>query len=148
MNTKILPVILIFLASFAVFGQESNSKEFVFVSTEPVGALLFAENCLGCHQISSFTASKPDDGYVKKLAEEIDYMIYAPSSAMSRLSFLKNSDLHKIARFLIYGSHIDGWVSEEYHGEVVEKQGSATCLKCHDNDRVSDIDVPSCSKCH
>ena len=60
-------------------------------------------------------------------------------------SFLSFSEIKKIARFLLYGSHIEGWVSEEFHGKIVEETGSDTCMKCHDNDRIKNIEIPSSS---
>ena len=141
-------IILFIFTSFLIYSDEDTTGKFPFVATDTVGALLFAENCLGCHKISSFTTVNPDMEYVEKLAEEIDFKIYAPSSAMGQLSFLKNSDLEKIARFMIYGRHIKGWVLEEYHGEVVEEQDSDSCMKCHDNDKIKKVEIPSCNECH
>ena len=34
--------------------------------------LIIAENCPGYHQISEFTASKPDERYVNKLSSVMD----------------------------------------------------------------------------
>jgi len=141
-------IILFIFTSFLIYSDKDPTDKFPFVAPDTVGALLFAENCLGCHQISSFTAANPDMGYVEKLAKEIDFKIYSQASPMASLDFLKPSELDKIARFLIYGSHIEDWVLDEYHGDVVEEQGSETCMKCHDNDKIIKVEIPSCSKCH
>lgn len=144
---KILIIIFIF-TSVLVFGDEDGISRFPFVASDTVGALIFAENCLGCHEISSFKAAKPDKGYVQKLSADIDYMIFSQASPMAHLDFLKPGELEKVARFLIYGTHIEGWLLKEYHGEVVEEQGCDSCMKCHDNDRIKKVAIPSCSECH
>jgi len=144
---KIL-IILFLFTSLLVYGDEDKVSKFPFVSSDPVGALLFAENCLGCHQISSFTTKIPDTEYVHELAEDINFMIYSQASPMAHLDFFKLSELDKIARFLTYGSHIEGWVDNEFHGKVVEEQSSDTCFKCHDNDKIKKVDIPSYSECH
>jgi len=145
---KKLLIILFIFTSFLTYGGEDSSSKFPFVSSDTVGALLFAENCLGCHGISNFSAADSDENLVGELVKDIDYMIYSPGSAMAVLSILTTGELEKISKFLIYGTHIEGWVLEEYHGEVVEEQGSDTCLKCHDNDRIKKVEIPSCSECH
>lgn len=148
MDMKYFFTILLFFTVFMVYSDDDKSKKFVSVPSDSTGSLLYAENCFGCHSISTFTASKPDEGYVDELAERIDYQIYSPMTGMSHLDFLSFSEIKKIARFLVYGSHIEGWVSEEFHGEIVEETGSDTCMKCHDNDRIKNIEIPSCSECH
>jgi len=145
---KKLMIFLFIFASLSIFGDEDKTNKFPFVATDTVGALLFAENCLGCHQILEFSASKPDKEYIDKLAEDIDFMIYTPSSPMAHLDFLNPSDLEKIARFLIYGSNIENWVLDEFHGDVSKEQGSDTCMKCHDNDKIKKVEIPSCTECH
>ena len=144
---KIL-IILLFFTTFLIHSDENKSKDNTFNFFKPLGALLFAENCLGCHQPTSFSVSEPDEDYVKELAERIDYNIYSPMTGMSHLDFLTFSESEEIARFLIYGSHVKGWLSQGFHGEIVEEKGSDTCMKCHDNDRIRNIEVPGCSDCH
>lgn len=145
---KIFLIILLLITPLLIYGDEDKSIEFAFVSSDPDGAILFAENCLGCHQQSSFSVTRPDEGYVNELAERIDYNIYSPMTGMSHLDFLTFSESMEIARFLVYGSHIKGWLSQGYHGEVVEEKGSDTCMECHVNDRVKRIEIPGCSECH
>ena len=148
MNMKYFFAVLLFFLVIMIFGDEENTIKFPFAASDTVGAILFAENCLGCHQISSFATAKPDMGYVEKLAEDIDFMIFSQASPMAHLDFLNTSELEKIARFLIYGSHIENWVLDEFHGNVIEEQGSDTCMKCHDNDKIKKVEIPGCSKCH
>ena len=116
---KIFIILFIFI-SFLVYGDEDKTNKFLFVATDTVGALLFAEICLGCYQISSFTTANQDMGYVEKLAEEIDFKIYSQASPMAHLDYLNPQELKKIARFLIYGSHIENWVLDEFHEDVIE----------------------------
>lgn len=145
---KIIQIILLILTAFFIFGDEDTSDMFSFISSDPVGALLFADNCLACHQPTSFIVLEPDDDYVEELAERIDYNIYSPMTGMSHLDFLTFSESKEIARFLVYGSHVKGWLSQGLHGEIVEERGNNTCLGCHENDRIKRIEIPSCSECH
>lgn len=145
---KTILVLTFILCSFIIFGEDNTVKKFPFIASEAEGSLLFAENCLGCHQISSFINKNPDMGYVEKLAEDIDFKIFSQASPMAHLDFLNPSELEKIARFLIYGGHMEDWVFGDYHGKVVEVQGIDSCMKCHDNDKIIEIDIPSCSDCH
>ena len=144
---KIL-IILLFFTTLLVYGDEDKSRDYKFVSSNPVGSLLFADNCRSCHQSASFIVSEPDEDYAKELAERIDYNIYFPMTGMSHLDFLTFSESKEIARFLVYGSHIKGWLSQGFHGEIVEEKGMNTCMECHDNDKVKKVEIPSCSECH
>ncbi len=145
---KIFLIILLLITPLLIYGDEDNLIDFDFISSDPVGALLFADNCLGCHQPASFIVSEPDEDYVEELAERIDYNIYSPMTGMSHLDFLTFSESMEIARFLVYGTHVKGWLSQGFHGEIVEEMGSGTCMECHENDRIKRVEIPGCSECH
>ena len=82
------------------------------------------------------------------MADRIDLKVYEPGSPMEGLSSLKFSEIEEIARFLVYGKHIQDWINGEYHGDAVGEIGSKKCMKCHDNDLIKKIEIPRCSKCH
>jgi hypothetical protein len=142
-----LSIILLFFP-LLIFADDTNSKEFIFVSTDSVGSVLFADNCLSCHSLSYFNTSNPDEESVNELTERIDTKIYEQGSPMTGLDSFKYSEIKKIAWFLIYGRHIEGWVDQEYHGEFVEEQSGDSCIKCHDNNRIRKVEISSCSDCH
>ena len=115
---------------------------------EKDGALLWAENCMGCHIPQNFLAKNPDDGYVDHLLEEIEFNIYDPESGMNVLSFLKSKELRSIATFLIYGSHGEKWLNQGLHGQSASEFGSENCIKCHDNPNLYKEPPLSCNVCH
>lgn len=112
------------------------------------GAILWAENCMGCHIPQNFLAAVPEPEYVDELILEIEYNIYDPESGMNELNYLKSSEIEKIARFLIFGSHGKKWDTEIPHGKSALDFGTDSCLKCHDNGNLYSEPPVSCNACH
>jgi len=112
------------------------------------GALLWSENCMGCHIPQNFIAAVPEEDYVTELVEEIEFNIYDPESGMSVLDYLKSFELQKIARFLIYGRHQDTWITEGLHGQMAKEFGTDNCYNCHDNRNFYKEPPVSCNQCH
>ncbi|MDA3810339.1 MAG: hypothetical protein PF518_08420 [Spirochaetaceae bacterium] len=138
---KLFFIFLLLLLSIQIYSDES------FIQKD--GALLWAENCMGCHIPKYFLAAEPDQGYVDELVETIDYNINFSGSAMSALYSLKNDEIDKIANFLIFGSHGDQWENEgSFHGQSAREFGSENCYKCHDNESFYKNPPISCNSCH
>ena len=138
MKGLILCVLL--AVSFNIYSDE--------VGFEKDGAILWAENCMGCHIPRNFLAANPDPEYVNELIEEIDYNIYDPESGMNVLTYLKRFEIEKIAAFLIYGSHGEKWAAENLHSSSAVELGTDSCIKCHDNSNFYKNPPPSCNACH
>jgi len=112
------------------------------------GAILWAENCMGCHIPKDFLAADPDREYVDELIEAIEFNIYDPESGMSELYYLKRDEIDKIATFLIYGSHGENWSGKNLHSKSAKEFGTESCLKCHDNGNFYKDPPLSCNACH
>jgi hypothetical protein len=135
-------IIICFLLAFSfnLFGDE--------IQLEKDGAILWAENCMGCHIPKDFLAADPDREYVDELIETIEFNIFDPESGMNVLSYLKSVEINKIAEFLIYGSHGEKWASQNLHSRSAREFGTDSCLKCHDNDKFYKEPPRTCNVCH
>ena len=89
----IISLVFIFSISTLLYADD--------IQFEKDGALLWTENCMGCHIPQTFLAAVPDEGYVEELIQDIEFNIYSPGSGMSELYFLNNDEIEKIATFLI-----------------------------------------------
>lgn len=145
---KIILIVLLFFTTLLIHSDDDKSIDYFKDSIKPAGALLFAENCLKCHQAKSFIVTEPNEDYVIDLAERIEYYIYSPVGGMYELNFLTFNEVSEIARFLIYGSHVEGWLSMGIHGGIVEERGSDTCMKCHNDSTLKEVEISSCINCH
>lgn len=130
--------VLFLLAGVSLIADEPRMKD---------GAVLWGENCMGCHIPQNFLVAQPDEGHVEALIEEIEYNIYNPESGMGFLAPMKDNVLERIAEFLVYGSHGEGWMAGG-HGWQAEEFGTDTCFKCHDNPRLYKEPPANCNSCH
>ncbi len=136
---KITVLVLVFISA-GLYGDDNLFSDY--------GSVLFTENCMSCHSMSSYKVKNPEKEDVDQLTEEIEFRIYTPGSAMMDLDYLNRSEIKEISRFLVYGAHVKNWVSEDYHGDYAEDIGSSVCMECHDNDELDKVDIPSCTECH
>lgn len=136
---------ILFVLCVFICGSVSYSQE---VTMEKDGAILWAENCMSCHVPKYFLVAEPDMGHVNELVQAIEFNIYRPESAMNFLYYLKAGDIDEIARFLVYGSHGEKWMSGGLHGKTATSAGTDLCIKCHGNSQFYKKPPVSCSRCH